>query len=149
MAALKSFRFSDIIVYLRMSNGEYLNITDLNLMDTETCERCALPSDAPFAVCVFPFFDAERGLCEFTFDELLKLAGIGDKSFMNRFRGSFGNSNMECLAVLCAKKIADYTGGIIEKSGNNYLFYRKSSKRVDGVINKSLVLVANKKYVRY
>lgn len=145
---LPRYVFADITVYMKVGKGEYLNLTDFAISEKEN-ERVFLNSDSRYAIMFCSFFylahknDTKPYICDISLNELLELSGIHDKTFLRRF-----DTNEECLAVLCAKKIMDYRyGKAVRGSGNIYRFYRRGYYSENGKYKKrSKVLIFEKRF---
>lgn len=123
---LERYNFVDISIFMRTSNGLYLNLTDFIL--SEENDLIDLGCKAEFVLVFFSFKKKERYVCDITLSELLKLANITDKAFIKRLAGcSAGGNNRELLAIFCAKEIVNYRYGRILKDGEfTYTFHRQS-----------------------
>lgn len=151
---LSRYVFTDITVFMRTSDGTYLNLTDFIVSGKEN-ERLRLNSDSRYVIMLCSFFyvcvarkeGAKPYVCDITFDELLELAGIHDKSLLTRFNNSHGDLNEDLLAILCAKKIVDYQyGKVVRGSGNTYGFYRQGYYKESGKYRRSMFLVFEKPF---
>lgn len=149
---MNNYKFADLVVYMRAKDDDFINITDYDVKcpRQEIFHFPKIPENSDFAVGLFPLLDSRITNAEFS--DLMKIAGISDKSFMNRFKGAFGDEsdNIGLLAILCAKKIADYDRGIvaIDNDSNKISCYRRSSKRNEnGKTENSKVLVFQKDFL--
>lgn len=145
---LPRYVFTDITVYMRTGDGEYLNLTDFSLYEKEN-ERVLLNSASRYVImfCSFFYLAHKNGIkpyvCDISLNELLELSGIHDKAFLKRF-----DTNEECLAVFCAKKIMDYRcGKVVRDDGDTYSFYRQGYCIENGKHKKMRnVLIFKKKF---
>lgn len=148
---LPKYAYSDLTVFMRTSDKDYLNLTDYDIMAKEN-EHVELQSESPFVIMFCSlFYTAFKGktkpyVCDVSFDELLELSGVNDKGYVQRFVGKFGE-NKELLAVLCAKKILDYQcGKVVRESKGRYSFYRQGYTCVNGKHTKQKRVVFTKDF---
>lgn len=153
---LPKYVFTDITVFMQTESGIYLNLSDFIVHGKEN-EKIHLNSNSQYVIMLCSFFyiciaqkeGVQPYICDITFDELLELAGIHDKSFLKRFKGSYGDTNEDLLAILCAKKIMDYRWGkVIKSDGNAYCFYRQGYHRVNGKNRRHNSLVFKKTFYK-
>ena len=128
------YEFVNISVLLRTNDGDYLNVTDLNLCEEK--EKLTLNSTARLLISFCTFFKKERYASEATVEELLALAHISRKSPIIELltKGFDEETAFQLVVQLCAKKILEYAYGRatkrVEEDGIYYDFARH--RRIEG-----------------
>lgn len=150
---LSKYAYSDLTVFMRTGENDYLNITDFSVTEKEN-ERVAFKSDSPFVIMFCSlFYTAFKGkgakpyVCDLSFEELVELSGVRDKAFMKKFNSVFGEEREKLFAILCAKKMLDYQcGKIVKDAENTYSFYRQGYTLENGKHKKKKVLIFTKEF---
>lgn len=153
---VKKYSFTDITVFAKTPDGEYLNITDYQAFCKEN-EYKTFQSDSPFLIAfhfqfckIYEKIGQRPDICEATLEDLKTLTGQIDPSFWRRFKDSEKDVNEELAAIFCAWKIADYHSGkvIFNAEEGVYEFYRAASERVGNTYKKYPKLVLSKTFVK-
>lgn len=146
------YTFTDITIYARTNDNNYVNLTDYQILETEN-EYRIFNSKAPFLLTFHSFFHniykskgINQKLCEVTLEELKVLAGQCDESFYKRFVDSQKEINEQQIALFCAWKISDYHSGKCFENGETYEFYRVANKKENGSYKKYDKRVLTKKF---
>ena len=150
---LPKYAFVDITVFMKTSEGDYLNLTDFDIASSEN-EKLRFESESQFIMMFHSFFypmlkkkGIQPYICDITIDELLALAGIRDKSFLSRFVNSDKEMDYQLLSLHCARKIADYRLGKIAKTNEDtYEFYRNGYSKTSGKYKKEKNLICTKRF---
>lgn len=140
---LRKYTFTDITVFARTAEGDYINLTDYQVLGTDN-EIKVFNSTAPYLITFHSFLCGiyeKRGerpyVCEVTLEELKELTGQKDVTFYKRFVGADKMLNEEQVALFCAWKISEYhSGECLLCDSNTYEFYRVASQRIDGKYRK-------------
>lgn len=118
------YEFVDISVLMKTNDGEYLNVTDLNLCEEK--EKLALNSNAKLLLSFCTFFKKERYASEVTVEELLALAHISPKSPSVELltKGFDEETALQLIVQVCAKKILEYAyGRAIKRTERDGIYY--------------------------
>ena len=146
---LSKYAYSDLTVFMRVDDNNYLNITDYSEGDNSN-EHVEFHSDAPFAIMFYSLFyssfkddGTKPYICDITLEELCDLAGVHDAHFIKRF----GETNKGLLAILCAREIVNYQHGkIVKEADNKYSFYRQTHVREGEGYRKRKAIVLTKEF---
>ncbi len=135
---ISKYTFTDISVFSRVGFNEYVNISDYDITET-TCERYTFKSCSQYVIMLHAFayerymLNKEVYICDVTAEELMTLAGVTNKRFIDGF-----GANEDILVLLCAKKIMDYKYGEIKRVSakeclqlNTYNFCRMANVNVN------------------
>lgn len=150
---LTRYTFPDITVFMRTDDGNYLNLTDFVISEPEN-ERLRFASDSKYILMFQSFLyhsyknkNISLYVCDLDIDDLVKLAGIRDKSFLKRFTNSFKETDEQLLALFCARKIVNYRSGRITGDKEMvYSFYRIGYCMTNNKYKKEKNLVFKKKF---
>lgn len=150
---LQKYTFTDITVFARNPEGNYVNLTDYQVLGSDN-EVKFFHSTAPYLVTFHSFLCGiyeRRGerpyVCEVTLEDLKELAGQKDVSFFRRFVGADKVLNEEQVALFCAWKISEYYSGVcLLCDGCTYEFYRTASQKIGDRYQKYKKKLFSKKF---
>lgn len=147
----RKYVFADLSVMMRVSDGRYLNLTDLNL--SEEREYMELNATSQFLLCFCTFCKQEIYAAPVTYEELVELSR--SRKLINIVRESFGDEedSLQIGAQIAAKKILDIAYGSVRQriEGDEiwYDFIRQTTPRgEDGKRRKVQTVILSKKLMR-
>lgn len=147
----RRYNFADISVMIRVSDGRYLDVTGLNLMDEG--EYIELNCEYEFVFCFCTFCKQEIYAAPVTLDELIELSRA--KKVIESVTSILYDSeeSVQIGVQIAAKKILDSAYGIVERrdEGDEIWYDFKRLLRPvgeDGKRKKVYTTILSKKLVR-
>lgn len=150
----RRYNFADISVMMRVEDGKYLNVTDLNL--TEDKEYIELNGcDSEFVFCFCTFCKQEMYAAPVTYEELVELSRTKKviQSITETFKKEEENYAVQIGVQVAAKKILNSTFGYAEQrieEEEMWYDFKRCLRPVgeDGKRRKVYTTVLSKKFER-